>query len=67
MGLLPMEADILPPSDDYIFKTILTHPDAKPVLIDLVAAVIGRDSSDITDVQILETVHTNLHKVNDSI
>jgi predicted transposase/invertase (TIGR01784 family) len=53
MGLLPMEADILPPSDDYIFKTILTHPDAKPALIDLVAAVIGRDSSDIIDVQIL--------------
>jgi len=53
MGLLPIEADILPPSDDYIFKAILTHPDAKPVLIDLVAAVIGRNSSDIADVQIL--------------
>ena len=53
MGILPMDVDILPPSDDYIFKTILTHPDAKPVLMDLVAAVIGRDSSDITDVQIL--------------
>ena len=27
MGLLPMEADILPPSDDRVFKLILTSPE----------------------------------------
>ena len=37
---LPMNADILPPSDDRIFKALLTHPGAKPALIDLVSAVI---------------------------
>jgi hypothetical protein len=40
MGLLPMDADILPPSDDRVFKLILTSPTAKPVLADLVSAVI---------------------------
>ena len=35
MGLLPMDLDILPPSDDRVFKLILTSPDAKPVLMDL--------------------------------
>lgn len=29
MGLLPMGADILPPSDDRVFKLILTSPEAK--------------------------------------
>jgi predicted transposase/invertase (TIGR01784 family) len=32
--------DILPPSDDGVFKTLLTHPDAKPVLRDLVSGVL---------------------------
>ena len=32
MGLLPMDMDILPPSDDRVFKLILTKDDAKPVL-----------------------------------
>jgi hypothetical protein len=32
MGLLPMDADILPPSDDRVFKLILTSPVAWPVL-----------------------------------
>jgi hypothetical protein len=32
MGLLPMDADILPPSDDRVFKLILTSPVTKPVL-----------------------------------
>ena len=36
----PMDADILPPSDDRIFKTLLTHPDAKQVLIDVISTVI---------------------------
>ena len=30
MGLLPMDFDILPPSDDRVFKLILTSPDATP-------------------------------------
>lgn len=42
MGLLPMEADILPPSDDRVFKLILTSGDAKPVLIDLISSIIKR-------------------------
>jgi predicted transposase/invertase (TIGR01784 family) len=53
MSLLPLNEDILPPSEDYIFKTLLTHPDTKPALIDLVAAVIGREVAEIEDVQIL--------------
>ena len=42
MGLLPKDADILPPSDDRVFKLILTAPEAKPVLMDLIAAIIQR-------------------------
>ena len=49
MPILPMHEEILPPSDDYILKTVLTHPDAKPALMDLISAVIGRT---VTDVQI---------------
>jgi len=40
MNALPMDADILPPSDDRIFKTLLTHPDAERVLIDIVSTII---------------------------
>ena len=47
MGKLPMNADILPPSDDHIFKTLLMHPDAKPALVDLVSTIIGRDVKDV--------------------
>jgi hypothetical protein len=36
-----MDADILPQSDDRVFKLILTSPVARPVLADLVSAVIG--------------------------
>jgi len=39
---LPADADILPPSDDHIFKTLLTHPDAKRVLMSVVSTVIDR-------------------------
>ncbi|MDR2542424.1 MAG: Rpn family recombination-promoting nuclease/putative transposase [Treponema sp.] len=46
---LPMDADLLPPNDDRIFKTLLTHPDAKQVLIDVVSSVIERT---VTDVQV---------------
>ena len=42
MGLLPKDADILPPSDDRVFKLILTAQDAKPVLMDLISAIIQR-------------------------
>ena len=42
MGLLPMDLDILPPSDDRVFKLILTSPDSKPVLMDLISSVIQR-------------------------
>ena len=47
MGLLPMEADILPPSDDRVFKLILTSPEAKPVLIDLISSIIKRPVVDV--------------------
>ena len=40
--LLPPDADLLPPSYDSIFKTLLTHPDAKPALIGITSAIIQR-------------------------
>ena len=48
MGLLPMSADILPPSDDRVFKLILTDPKAKQGLIKLISAIIGRNVVDVT-------------------
>jgi predicted transposase/invertase (TIGR01784 family) len=42
MAKLPEDADILPPSDDHIFKTLLTHPNAERVLIDVISAAIER-------------------------
>ena len=47
MGLLPMDLDILPPSDDRVFKLILTSPNAKPVLMDLISAIIKRPVADV--------------------
>jgi len=41
-NIFPMEADILPPSNDRIFKVLLTHPNAKEVLIDVISTVIER-------------------------
>jgi predicted transposase/invertase (TIGR01784 family) len=41
MTILPLGVDILPPSDDRVFKLILTSPDAKPVLMDLISAILG--------------------------
>jgi len=38
MMIIPLDADILPPSDDHIFKTLLTHPDAECVVADVVSA-----------------------------
>ena len=48
MGLLPMGADILPPSDDRIFKLILTSPEAKQALMNLISSIIGRTVVDVT-------------------
>lgn len=47
MGLLPMDADILPPSDDRVFKLIMTSPEARPGLIDLISGVINRKVIDV--------------------
>ncbi len=47
MGLLPMHIDILPASDDRVFKLLLTSPDAKPVLMDLISSIIGRPVVDV--------------------
>jgi hypothetical protein len=47
MAKLPMNADILPPYDDHIFKTLLIHPDVKPALVDLISAAIGREVKDV--------------------
>jgi predicted transposase/invertase (TIGR01784 family) len=47
MGLLPMDIEILPPCDDRVFKLILTAPEAKPALMDLVPAVIMRPVTDV--------------------
>jgi hypothetical protein len=30
--------ELLPPSEDGVFRTLLTHPDAKPVLRDVIAS-----------------------------
>ena len=47
MGFLPMDMDLLPPSDDRVFKLLLTSPDAKPVLTDLVSTLLGRAVTDV--------------------
>ena len=49
MGLLPMDADILPPSDDRVFKLILASEESKPILIDLISSIIKRP---VVDVQV---------------
>jgi len=38
MAIIPPDVDILPPSDDHIFKTLLTHPNAECVVVDVVSA-----------------------------
>ena len=47
MILLPMDIDILPPSDDRVFKLILVSPESKPALIDLISAIIRRPVVDV--------------------
>ena len=48
MALLPMDYEILPPSDDRVFKLLLTSPDSKPVLIDILSAITGRRVTNVT-------------------
>ncbi|MDR1378679.1 MAG: Rpn family recombination-promoting nuclease/putative transposase [Synergistaceae bacterium] len=40
--------EILPPSDDGVFKTLLTHPDAKACLLDVIASNIGLPVTEVT-------------------
>ena len=47
MELLPKNADILPPSDDRVFKLILTSPEAKQGLMNLISSIIGRTVVDV--------------------
>ena len=47
MGLFPDDADILPPSDDRIFKLILGSPQGKPALLDLASTLVGKELSDV--------------------
>jgi predicted transposase/invertase (TIGR01784 family) len=47
MAILPIGADILPPSDDRVFKLILTSPEAKPALMDLISAALGRNITEV--------------------
>ena len=58
MGLLPMDIDILPPSDDRVFRVLMTTEEAKPVLMKLIAGVIGRPVVDVT-------VHNNELAISD--
>ncbi len=59
MGLLPMNIEILPATDDRIFKTIMTSPEAKPFLMKLIAGLIGRRVVDVT-------VHSNELPISDT-
>ena len=59
MGLLPKDIDILPPTDDRIFRTLLVSSEAKPVLMKLIAEVIGCRVVDVT-------VHCNEIPVHDT-
>jgi predicted transposase/invertase (TIGR01784 family) len=47
MGLLPMDIEILPPSDDRIFKLLLTSQEGKPALMDLISATLRRSVVDV--------------------
>jgi predicted transposase/invertase (TIGR01784 family) len=59
MGLLPMDIDILPATDDRIFKTIMTSPEAEPFLMKLIAGLIGREVVGVT-------VHSNELPISDT-
>jgi len=47
MGVLPKDAEILPPYDDRLFKVIMTSPDAKPALKFVVKEIINDSVDDV--------------------
>ena len=47
MAKLEPTASILSPLDDRIFKLLLTHADSKPILIDIITSIIGRQVTDV--------------------
>ena len=47
MGLLPTDIEILPPSDDRIFKALLSAPEAKPTLLLVASAIVKRPVVDV--------------------
>jgi len=47
MIIFPPDADILSPVDDHIFKTLMTHPEAKPALMSVISASIDRPVIDV--------------------
>ena len=47
MGLLPKDIDILSPTDDRIFKAMLTAPEAKPALLLVASAIVKRPVVDV--------------------
>ena len=47
MGLLPKDAELLPPYDDRIFKVMLTSPKAKPTLILVSSEIIQQTVHDV--------------------
>jgi predicted transposase/invertase (TIGR01784 family) len=53
--------EILPPRDDGVFKTILTHPDAEPVLRDILESILG---SPVTDI-VVRNVETPVSDINE--
>ncbi|MDR2786007.1 MAG: Rpn family recombination-promoting nuclease/putative transposase, partial [Treponema sp.] len=44
--------ELLPPSEDGVFKTLLTHPDAKPVLRDIISSIL---QIPVVDVEVKNT------------
>ena len=48
MCLLPKDIKILPPSDDRVFKLLLTSPDAEPVLISLLSAILNQKVTSVS-------------------
>ena len=48
LASLPMNADVLPPSNDRVFKLLMTSPKAKKALMNLISAIIGRRVIDVS-------------------
>ena len=47
MTILPIDTDILSPTDDHIFKTTVTHPEAKIALMDIISGAIEQTVVDV--------------------